>query len=126
MNNLKELMNNPKELMNKLKKLINNKTKQKGNQSSDRIRPIQGLFGEFVKIFNYLQWFLFFGVIFKTVMNILKNSSNEISCIGIIEIVILIIIIIVLHIMYSDDLEKKSTKYKNLEKKYASINPTIN
>ena len=87
------------------------------------IQPIQGLFGEFVKVFCLLQIILILGVVVKILMNVLTHHTNGYSIIGIVEIIILFISIVILSLYDRFYLCKKHCKYKDLEREYQSINP---
>jgi len=91
-------------------------------KESNQIRPIQGLFGEFVKILNMLLWVIIGGVGIKLIFNIISNY-HEWNYLGVIEIVGFGIISVVLYIRYRFDLEKKIKKYNDLEKEYEPFNP---
>lgn len=87
------------------------------------IRPIQGLFGEFVKIFGCLQVILIIGVVIKLSINIVAYHSNSCSCEGIVESVVLFIICCILCLRNRKYLCEKYKKYQEREEEYKSIKP---
>ena len=87
------------------------------------IRPIQGLFGEFVKIFGCLQVILIIGVVIKLIINIVEYHSNSCSCEGIVESVVLFIICCILCLCDKKYLCEKYKKYQKREEEYKSIKP---
>lgn len=87
------------------------------------IRPIQGLFGEFVKIFGCLQVILIIGVVIKLIINIVEYHSNSCSCEGIVEVILLFIMYFILCLCDKKYLYEKYKKYQKREEEYKSIKP---
>lgn len=93
---------------------------------NDYVIPIQGLFGEFVKIFSCLQWVIIIGLFIKVALNIIQYYHNGYSIPGIIEISCTLLILIFLYACFCCDLEEKYQRYKSLENEYKCINPNNN
>lgn len=88
--------------------------------------PIQGLFGEFVKIFCYLEWIIMGGVFIKILSNACKKCGGDCHCLGIIEISILVIAFILLRFSLFKYISERYEKYKRRCDEYKHLNPTNN
>lgn len=79
---------------------------------------VQGLYGEFVKIFNILSWFVVFSVLFKVVASIFIVKTWQFGWPMTIEIGFLIFIIFVWIFTIAHTLKKAKSKYCYRSKEY--------
>ena len=79
---------------------------------------VQGLYGEFVKLFIYTIHLLTLSLIYKLIMNIINYRENEFCVEGFILCVVIFVCVLIIGINVIYMLYKRKLKYNRLEKEY--------
>lgn len=82
---------------------------------------VQGLFGEFVKIFSYLLWIIYMSTVLKLLLALCDNGDY--TCLTIAIIIILHIFILTVNLLIGNEAIKLKNKYKDLCEEFNKYRP---
>ncbi len=99
--------------------------KKSGKNKLWDVSIVQGLFGEFVKIFDYVNVIIGISLLFKLALNILYNKNNPPHCRGGIELLILFYLVLFIYCEIEEFKNKQKEKYNQLEEEYKFYKPVV-